>query len=80
MTVMSGFQITDELVDRVVELMKVIDPTKANREYCRAMLEYYHSQVIAGLRQTALNDPDAIEALYEAFEKWQTNSHSIESR
>lgn len=71
MTIMSGYQITEEVVNRVVELMKVIDPTKATPEYCRAMLEYYQSQVVAGLRQTALNDPDAIEGLYEAFEKQQ---------
>ncbi|HJQ09070.1 MAG TPA: hypothetical protein VJ836_06335 [Candidatus Saccharimonadales bacterium] len=73
---MSGYQITDEVVNRVVELMRVIDPTKATPEYCRAMLEYYQSQVVAGLRQTALNDPDAIEALYEAFEKWQAEGRS----
>lgn len=80
MRVMSGYQITDEVVDRVVELMRVIDPEKANREYCRAMLEYYQSQVVAGLRQTALNDPDAIEALHEAFEKWLAEGHSAQSR
>lgn len=78
MTVMSGYQITDEIVDRVVQLMRSIDPEKANHAYCRAMLEYYQSQVIAGLRQKALDDPDAIEALYEAFEKWQTEEHSKE--
>lgn len=70
MTVMSGYRITDEVVSRVVELMRVIDPAKATPEYCRAMLEYYQAQVVAGLRQTALDDPDAIESLYEAFEKW----------
>lgn len=70
MTVMSGYQITDEVVSRVVELMKVIDPAKATPEYCRAMLEYYQSQVVAGLRDKALSDPDAIEALHEEFEKW----------
>ncbi len=76
MTEMSGYHITDEVVDRVVELMRVIDPAKANPEYCRAMLEYYQSQVVTGLRQTALNDPDAIEGLHEAFEKWLAESHS----
>lgn len=70
MTIMSGYQITDEIVNRVVELMQVIDPAKANPEYCRAMLEYYQSQVVAGLRQKALNDPDAIEALADSYEKW----------
>jgi len=70
MTIMSGYQITDEIVNRVVELMQVIDPAKANPEYCRAMLEYYQSQVVAGLRDKALNDPDAIEALADSYEKW----------
>ena len=73
---MSGFHITDEVVDKVVQLMKVIDPEKANPEYCRAMLEYYQSQVVEGLRQTALSDPDAIEALYEAFKKQQSDNRS----
>lgn len=75
MTDMSGYHITDEIVDRVVELMRVIDPAKANRKYCRAMLEYYQSQVVEGLRQTAVNDPDAIEAMHDAFEKWLANGH-----
>lgn len=74
MTIMSGYQITDEIVNRVVELMQVIDPAKANPEYCRAMLEYYQSQVVAGLRQKALDDPDAIEALQEEFDKWLIKS------
>lgn len=68
---MSGYQITDEIVNRVVELMRVIDPAKATPEYCRAMLEFYQAQVVSGLRQKALDDPDGIEGLYEAFEKWQ---------
>ena len=72
MTIMSGYQITDEIVNRVVELMRVIDPAKANPEYCRAMLEYYQSQVVAGLRDKALSDPDAIEALADSYEKWLT--------
>ncbi len=74
MTIMSGYQITDEIVNRVVELMRVIDPSKANPEYCRAMLQYYQSQVVAGLRDKALNDPDAIEALHEEFDKWLTKN------
>jgi hypothetical protein len=69
---MSGFQITDEVVARVVELMQSIDPKKANPEYCLAMLEHYQSQVVEGLRQTALSDPDALEAMSDAFEKWQS--------
>lgn len=76
MTDMSGYHITDEVVDRVVQLMQVIDPDKASREYCRAMLEHYQSQVVEGLRQTAVNDPDAIEAMHEAFEKWLADGHS----
>lgn len=74
MTDMSGFQITDELVARVIELMRSIDPSKANVEYCRAMLEYYQSQVVEGLRQKALSDPDALEALQEAFDTWQSDN------
>lgn len=72
MIIMTGYPITDEIVDRVVELMQVIDPQKANRAYCRAMLEHYQSQVVEGLRQTALDNPDSIEALHDAYEKWLT--------
>ena len=75
MAIMSGFHITDELVDKVVGLMQVIDPKNANREYCRAMLEYFQRQVVAGLRQTALNDPDALEALHESYENWLSEGH-----
>jgi hypothetical protein len=76
MTDMSGFQITDELVTRVIELMRAIDPTKANEEYCRAMLEYYQLRVVQGLRQKALSDPDALEALQEAFDTWQSDNRT----
>lgn len=72
---MSGYQITDEIIDRVVELMKVIEPEKATHDYCRAMLEYYQSQVVAGLRQAALDNPDSIEALYDSFEEWLNKKH-----
>ena len=71
---MSGYQITDEVVSRVVQLMQIINPEKASPEYCRAMLEFYQSQVVSGLRQKALDDPDAIEGLYEAYEKWQSKN------
>lgn len=74
MVAMSGYQITDKVANRVVELMKIIDPAKATPEYCRAMLEFYQSQVVSGLRQKALDDPDAIEGLYEAYEKWQSEN------
>jgi hypothetical protein len=76
MTDMSGFQITDELVARVIVLMRSIDSTKANEEYCRAMLEYYQSQIVEGLRQKALSEPDALEALQEAFDKWQSGNQT----
>jgi hypothetical protein len=79
MIVMSGFQITDELIDRVVQLMQVIDPQKANREYCRMMLEHFQSQIVSGLRHTALDDPDAIEGMYEAYEKWLAEGHNSSS-
>jgi hypothetical protein len=73
---MSGYKITDEVVNRVVKLMGIIAPEKANPEYCRAMLEYYQSQVVSGLRQKALNDPDAIEALQEDYDKWLAKQSS----
>lgn len=70
MTTMSGYHISDEDVDGVVRYMKIFHPEKADRAYCRAMLETVQSGVIAGLRKIAITNPDEIEALYEKYEAY----------
>jgi hypothetical protein len=65
---MSGYKISDEDVDGVLRYMKIYHPERADREYCRALLEAFQAGLIAGLRQIALNKPDDIEELYEKYE------------
>ncbi len=62
---MSDYKITEENIDAVIRYMKIYHPERANREYARAMLEYIKS----GLAKIAQNNPDDIEAMYEAYEK-----------
>lgn len=61
---MNTYQITDEDVDGVVRYMEIHHPEKADRDYCRTLLEYVKSS----LHQIARNNPDDIEALYEKYE------------
>lgn len=60
---MSDYKISDEDVEAVVRYMKIFHPEKANRAYCRALLEYFKS----GLYQIARTDPNNIEELYESL-------------
>lgn len=62
---MSDYQITDEDVDAVVRYLEIYNPERASREYARAMLEYIKS----GLHGVARNNPDDIEAMFEAYEQ-----------
>jgi hypothetical protein len=73
MIIMSGYQISDEDVDVMVRYMKIFHPEKASRDYCQALLEAFHSGVITGLRQIALNKPDDLEELYEKYEAYLKN-------
>lgn len=74
MTIMSGYQIRDEDIDGVVHYMKIFHPEKADRHYCRAMLEAFQDGLIKGLRKIAFDNPDAIEELYEKYEAYLKNS------
>lgn len=71
---MSGYQISDEDIDGVVRYMKIFHPEKANRDYCKALLESFQAGVIVGLRQIALTKPDDIEELYEKYEAYRKNA------
>ncbi len=61
---MNTYQISDEDIDGAVRYMEIFHPERANREYCRALLEY----VKESLHQIARSNPDDIEALYEQYE------------
>jgi hypothetical protein len=76
MIIMSGYKISDEDVDGVVRYMQIYHPERADREYCRALLESFQSGLISGLRQIALNKPDDIEELYEKYEAYLKDPHS----
>lgn len=70
---MSDYQITEEVIDKVVRYMKIIhpeNPEKATREYARAMLEYTK----LGLYKIARNNPDDIETMFEDYEKSLTET------
>lgn len=61
---MSDYQISEEDIDGVMHYMKIFHPEKADRAYCRALLEYFKS----GLHKIARSNPDDIEAIYESYE------------
>lgn len=70
---MSGYQISDEDVEVAVRYMRFFNPENANPEYCRAALEAFHAGIITGLRNIALDTPDAFEELFEKYEVFLKN-------
>jgi hypothetical protein len=57
-------------VDGVLNYMTIFHPEKADREYCRALLEYWEM----ALKHIAINNPDDIEKIYKAFEASKQNN------
>lgn len=55
---------SEDDVDGVMDAMTVLHPEKANREYCRALLEYWEMT----LKHIAINTPEGIDELIKAFE------------
>lgn len=51
-------------IDGVMRYMAIFHPEKANRVYCNALLEYWEMT----LKHIALNNPEDIEKLVQAFE------------
>ena len=70
---MSDYEITEKDIDAVVRYLQIYHPDKANRDYAQAMLEYIKS----GLHKIAHDNPDNIEAMYEAYEKSLVNSEEL---
>lgn len=62
---MSDYQITDSDIDSMVHYLGIYHPENANREYAQGLLEHTKS----ALREIAKNNPDDIEAMYEAYEQ-----------
>lgn len=62
---MSGYEITEEDIQGMLRYLKAFHPENANREFAEEMLRYLK----AASRRLALTDPDALNELYEAFQK-----------
>jgi hypothetical protein len=61
---------TEDDIDGVMRYMKIFHPEKANRDYCEALLEYWDLT----LKHMALNNPEDLEKIYEAFEASKNKS------
>lgn len=61
---MSFYEISDEDIDSVVRYMKIFHPEKANREYAKAMLEYFKAEY----HNLSLTDPKALDDLFARYE------------
>lgn len=59
------YEITEKDIESMVNYLRIFHPENANREFAVEMLEYLK----AGYHRLALTDPDALDDLYEAFEK-----------
>ena len=62
---MSDYEITEKDIEGMLKYLRVFHAENANREYAVEMLEYLK----ASYHRLALTDPEALEALYEAFQK-----------
>ena len=64
------YQITDKDIEGMLHYLQVFHPENANQDYAVEMLEYLK----AGYQRLALTDPNALDDLYEAFEKSKLHS------
>lgn len=62
---MSDYQITNLDIDGMMRYLEIYHPENANREYAQGILEHTKS----ALHEIAKNNPDDIEAMYEAYER-----------
>ena len=66
---MSDYKITEQDIEGMLQYLRVFHPENANEDYAVEMLEYLK----ATFHRLALTDPDALDELYQAFEKSRTN-------
>lgn len=64
------YEITEKDIESTVNYLKIFHPENATREFAVEMLEYLK----ASYHRLASTNPDALDDLYEAFEKSKTNS------
>jgi hypothetical protein len=59
------YEITEQDIESMVHYLHIFHPEKATREYAIEMLEYLK----ASYHRLALTNPEALDALYKAFEQ-----------
>jgi hypothetical protein len=62
---MSDYKITEKDIDSTVNYLRIFHPENANREYAVELLQYFK----ASARRMAFTSPDALNDLYDSFEK-----------
>lgn len=62
---MSDYKITEQDIEGMLNYLRVFHPENANRGFAVEILHYMK----ASYRRMALTDPDALDDLYEAFQK-----------
>lgn len=64
------YKITEKDIESMLKYLRIFHPEKANRDYAIELLEYLK----ASYHRLALTDPDALDKLYDAFEKSKTDT------
>lgn len=64
---MGHYKITEADIDGVIHYMEAFHPERANREYCRRLLEFLQNNIQMGFHDIAGSDPEAFEAMVEKF-------------
>lgn len=59
------YKINEDDIEKVMNYLRIFHPDNANRDFAIEMLEYLK----AGYHRLASVDVDALEDLYEAFQK-----------
>ncbi len=59
------YEPTEKDIESVINYMRIFHPENASREYVVELLDFMK----AGYHRLAFTDPDALDDLYEAFEK-----------
>lgn len=59
------YQITEQDIEGMLKYLQVFHPERANRKDATEILTYMR----ASYHRLALTDPDALDELYDAFEK-----------
>jgi len=66
---MSDYEITESDIEGMMHYLRVFHPENANEGYATEMLQYLK----ATFHRMALTDPDALDKLYESFQRTKTS-------